>query len=113
MRLATQEPDGPRRRYRRKIRPTFDYNRYIRSIKWKYTAEVKRREVNFRCQYPGCTYRGPHLEVHHNHYGTLGQERMADLTAYCPPHHAHVHGKGAKVIQLDIFQDRRKRKETG
>jgi 5-methylcytosine-specific restriction endonuclease McrA len=72
-----------------------DYNLYIRSAQWKQIREeVKERDL-YSCRTCNCIETGSltesELDVHHRHYGTLGNERLEDLITLCRTCHRAIH----------------------
>ena len=70
-----------------------DYEKYIRSPRWKHKASAARRRAGYRCQ--ECGSRNWPLEVHHKTYARLGFERWFDLIALCRRCHSRRHGFSA------------------
>lgn len=61
------------------------YEDHIRSAYWReLKAKVIRRRGN-RCERCGCA--DSPLELHHNHYKTMGRERLKDVALLCRPCH--------------------------
>ena len=70
-----------------------DYDEYIASPMW---ARRKREAIECagrRCQL--CGESNAMLEVHHNTYAHLGNERPADLCVLCVPCHETFHDRRA------------------
>lgn len=68
-----------------------DYEKYLKSARWKRKARAARRRAGYRCQ--DCGQARPPLEVHHKTYARLGYERMSDLVALCGRCHDGRHGR--------------------
>jgi len=67
-----------------------DYERYIRSERWKRKASAARRSAGYRCH--DCHTVGRPLDVHHKTYVRLGYEWWFDLVVLCRWCHRRRHG---------------------
>ena len=65
-----------------------DYARYIRSKAWQEKRREALSHYGHRCARCGRT---ADLQVHHLHYRTLGNEKMADLVVCCRGCHFKTH----------------------
>lgn len=61
------------------------YLKYIRSGAWQIRRQRALQRAGHRCQVCGNTRR---LQVHHNSYKNLGQEKDIDLSVLCWECHA-------------------------
>lgn len=66
-----------------------DYERYIRSERWRRKARAARRRAGYRCQ--DCGRVALSLDVHHLTYARLGFEWWFDLVALCRSCHRSRH----------------------
>lgn len=64
------------------------YTEYIKSTKWREICRKVLKRANGLCE--GCLERPP-TQVHHKHYGNLGDEFMFELLALCAPCHTRFH----------------------
>lgn len=67
-----------------------EYKRYLRSPQWLEKRGEALQRAAKRCQLCGFTEQ---LEVHHNTYEHLGDERPEDLVVLCSPCHRRHHGR--------------------
>jgi len=67
-----------------------NYEAYIQSAEWQKRREVALARAAYRCQLC-CTTKG--LNVHHNTYANLGNERPEDLVCLCKKCHDVYHVK--------------------
>ena len=69
------------------------YHEYLRSDAWKLKADHARAAAGFRCQivWNGARCANRAVEVHHNNYRRVYQERPEDLTAVCRNCHGRLH----------------------
>lgn len=65
-----------------------DYPEYLQSATWQTKRRKKLVQANGRCQVCGSDAR---LEVHHNTYARVGNERMSDLLVLCRECHQLFH----------------------
>lgn len=74
-----------------------EYNNYMKSDEWAAKREERLQLDDNHCvmcgrknglQKDGVT---PILQVHHVHYGNLGNEPMEDLVSLCPGCHRKIH----------------------
>lgn len=65
------------------------YEDYLLTPHWKRTRLKALKHAGFKCQL--CGDNGNHLEVHHNNYECLWQEKLSDLIVLCPECHARHH----------------------
>ena len=71
-----------------------EYTAYLDSMPWKAKRHQAISAAGYRCQ--SCGVQRLHgLEVHHLHYDTLGDERLADLRVLCPACHAEADAERA------------------
>lgn len=77
---------------------TRDYQEYIKSPKWKRKRELVLKRAGGMCEACG---EAPAVEVHHHHYGSLGNEYLWDLAAVCRPCHERI---------TEEMRDRRERR---
>ena len=72
------------------------YTDYLGSKEWAQKRKEKLGQVGYVCEYKGNTFYNSDgtpveccgaLQVHHNHYRTLGKEYMHDLSVACEAHH--------------------------
>jgi 5-methylcytosine-specific restriction endonuclease McrA len=71
-------------------RPTHSarYKAHLRSPEWARIRRAALERAGYRCAFCGLSKAklrrlGRHLEVHHNDYANLGNERPEDLTVLC------------------------------
>lgn len=69
-----------------------DYREYLRSAHWKVTREAALQRAGHRCQL--CGSHSGTLEVHHNTYENIGNERPEDLIVLCRDCHGRFHAGG-------------------
>lgn len=72
------------------VRSRVNYLEYIQSLEWAAKRRRALDRAGHRCQL--CSSRKK-LEVHHNTYENLGDERDEDLTVLCDPCHEVFHAK--------------------
>jgi len=78
---------------------TVDYNIYINSPAWKYSAARLAAITRDNRECSMCSDKNS-LEVHHTTYERLGNELITDLITLCKDCHIHTHkiaGKGAST----------------
>jgi len=87
-----------------------DYDDYMKSPLWKLRRTRFIDSVDHRCESCGRPEEGPGgmgLDVHHEHYDTLGDESQDDVTILCRECHVDIHEEiGADRIfeaGLDTF----------
>jgi 5-methylcytosine-specific restriction endonuclease McrA len=70
-----------------------EYSTYLLSDEWRQKRRQRLKIDNFNCTMCGCKQtRTKRLEIHHLHYGTLGNENVyTDLASLCPQCHARLH----------------------
>jgi hypothetical protein len=66
------------------------YSDYLKSPHWLEFRERALNAANYRCW--KCK-EAKSLTVHHNHYNTLGRERVTDVKTLCFGCHKKLHGK--------------------
>ena len=66
------------------------YAEYLKTDHWFEMRNRMVQRTNFRCQL--CN-KSEHLEVHHNNYEGLGDERLEDLIVLCSECHGKFHDK--------------------
>ena len=69
------------------------YAEYLETEQWKRRRRLALRRAGDRCQVCGARA-GYELEVHHNDYSNLGEERDIDLVVLCKDCH--------EVYEFDI-----------
>ena len=67
-----------------------DYNKYIKSKKWKQFRLIALDFYNHEC---GCCGSRHELEVHHKTYKNLGNEKIEDVMLLCHTCHLEEHPK--------------------
>lgn len=70
------------------------YRTYLRSAAWQQKREAVARRSRGRCE--RCGWRRA-AEVHHLHYGSLGNENLTDLMHLCRHCHRREHGRGFRL----------------
>ena len=82
-----------------------DYEKYLRSAKWRNISAKMRKFANFTCD--GCKdkFRPAELDVHHRNYDRLGNERPSDLRVLC--HKCHSIADAHRVEQVSIRSEQR------
>ena len=60
-----------------------DYDKYLRSAKWRNISTAMKRYVDFTCQRCKTKFHPSELDVHHLNYDRLGRERPSDLQVLC------------------------------
>jgi hypothetical protein len=65
------------------------YADYLHTHYWRKLRSKMLRRAENKCQV--CSTSGPILQVHHNTYARIGDERMTDLFVLCGYHHAVLH----------------------
>lgn len=77
---------------------TARYLEYLRSPEWRARADAALERADHRCMVCGADRWFSRLNVHHNTYERLGNERESDLIVLCEHCHDifHAHGKLAK-----------------
>jgi 5-methylcytosine-specific restriction endonuclease McrA len=70
-----------------------EYTAYMQSEEWRAKRKERLRIDHYLCTMCGCKQtRTKRLEIHHLHYGTLGNENVySDLASLCPTCHARLH----------------------
>jgi len=81
-----------KRKPRKGKRINKEYAAYLRTPHWKKLSAEMVEKAGGRCQKCGKEHKK--LNVHHEHYYTLGRERPGDLTVLCPKCHLKAHGRG-------------------
>lgn len=66
-----------------------DYDEYLESDEWRRKADKRKSLDDYKCQL--CN-ESENLNVHHNTYERLGDEKMSDLVTLCQSCHADYHG---------------------
>lgn len=76
-----------------------DYSEYLTSSDWQAVRELALLRARHKCQICGSNQR---LDVHHNTYDNLGNERehLEDLVVLCAEHHQVYHDSLAEVERL-------------
>ena len=73
-----------------------DYKLYLNSDHWKFFAQEKRKETDFKCEL--CHNKG--IEIHHKSYEHRGYETFNDVLCLCHDCHFNkIHG--GKPAHLD------------
>lgn len=67
------------------------YAEYLASPEWKMRRAAALERSAHRCQL--CAYSGRNLDVHHNTYQRIGDERPEDLVVLCKLCHRRHHMK--------------------
>lgn len=67
-----------------------NYNKYLESDHWKEIRKVILDRDDNKCQLCSSKER---LEVHHNTYDNVGDEKLTDLITLCKYCHSNFHGK--------------------
>lgn len=76
-----------------------DYYAYLQSPKWHefrsfcLLTVFDRVEHKYKCDCCQKLWPRTEMEVHHKHYGTLGNENREDVLVLCQDCHAEKHGK--------------------
>jgi hypothetical protein len=70
-----------------------NYQEYLQSEDWKITREAALKRAHYKCQL--CASKQD-LEVHHNNYSNLGNEKPSDLVVLCDICHETYH----KVLDI-------------
>ena len=65
------------------------YAEYLASAEWKIKRAAALERAGHRCQL--CAYQGRNIEVHHNSYDNVGDERPEDLIVLCTLCHRRHH----------------------
>lgn len=75
----------------------------------KDEAALQRARDRGRCEWPGCTYRGPCDPAHIKTRGSGGDDTDENLVSLCRPHHdaQEIMGRRGKAIMRQIVIDRR------
>jgi replicative DNA helicase len=75
------------------------YYEYLKSPKWQEVRELALERAGYKCQICGRTQ---NLDIHHNTYENLGNERdhLEDLIVLCSEHHQVYHDALAEVEKL-------------
>ena len=68
-----------------------EYQDYLQSDHWKRVRNVVGQDANWLCAVKECSKHGRHLNAHHLHYRSLGEEREGDVVYVCPYHHKLIH----------------------
>ena len=68
------------------------YQKYLQSPEWQSTRKQAIARAGYRCQL--CGAYASQLEVHHNTYKNLGNERPADIIVLCHDCHSRFHAGG-------------------
>ena len=68
-----------------------DYNQYLKSEEWQARRRTALQKADGHCMICG---RQRKLQVHHNSYMRLGDERESDLIVLCAGCHKDYHKKG-------------------
>ena len=76
-----------------------DYYEYLKSPEWQEIRELALKRAGHKCQICGSNR---NLDVHHNTYDSLGNEReyLEDLVVLCAEHHQLYHDALSEVEQL-------------
>ena len=74
-----------------------NYSEYLRSSHWKVTREKALDRAGLRCQL--CGNQTGQLDVHHNNYRNLGNERPEDLIVLCRTCHSRFHEGGRMPVR--------------
>lgn len=69
----------------------FEYNKYLKSPKWKEFRLLIIRLYDHSCQRCKNRFSKRFLQIHHLHYGTLGNEKPEDVLLVCKPCHEKIH----------------------
>ncbi len=69
------------------------YTDYLRTPHWRRRRAAKIRAAGGRCQLCGRGGSGTLLDVHHNTYERLGEERDEDLIVLCRECHSRHHNR--------------------
>lgn len=94
------------------------YQTYLDSDVWKKKrratiARTKSREKSsavFQCERCKSFFRADSIQVHHNHYKSLGSKRKNDLQVLCMWCHSEIHSKpccvnkSAYMLTIDRFR---------
>ena len=77
-----------------------NYEKYIRSAKWKKVRAYRMKYDEFECQSPLPMYQdcleSERLEVHHLTYDNLGRELLGDIVTLCQNCHDRVEDINSK-----------------
>ena len=65
-----------------------DYKEYLQTEHWQQTRKEALRRANYRCQL--CGNRGK-LNIHHNNYENLYNEKDSDVIVLCGDCHEKFH----------------------
>jgi predicted restriction endonuclease len=70
------------------------YETFLQSPQWQSTRRLALEHYGYRCVLCGSK---AGLEVHHRRYVRWGDEKLADLTVLCGPHHRMIHAQDEKL----------------
>jgi 5-methylcytosine-specific restriction endonuclease McrA len=91
---AVNQPIDTNLEQRSRSPKRIDYAEYLQSEKWQKKRRQKLSAADWRCQICGSSV---HLEVHHNTYARIGNEKMNDLIVLYRNCHQLVHSQRGKV----------------
>lgn len=74
--------------FEKELTPKEQYLEYLQTDHWKQTRQAALERAGHRCQLCATT---EHLQVHHNSYANLGNEKPEDLVVLCRKHHELFH----------------------
>jgi len=61
---------------------------YMKSDQWRTLKNIKLYQTNHKCE---CCGSKSNLQLHHNTYKRLGQEKLTDLNTLCGNCHSKIH----------------------
>lgn len=71
-----------------------DYRAYLQTEHWQRVRKEAKERAGYRCQLCGSD-KVYNLEVHHNSYENLYNEKPEDVVVLCGPCHSRYHGDSA------------------
>lgn len=86
------------------------YEEYIKSDEWKIKRAFALKRAGNRCEKCGGKYR---IEVHHNTYDRLFNERQEDLDVLCHKCHPEADSKRSEIARFDAGLDTYASKKYG
>lgn len=66
-----------------------NYGEYLKSDRWRFTADAAKKRAGYRCQV--CNRSDDVLDAHHRTYDRLGDELDTDITVLCRKCHGLFH----------------------
>jgi 5-methylcytosine-specific restriction endonuclease McrA len=83
-----------------------DYEKYLRSAKWRNISAAMKKYVNFTCQSCKVKFHPGELDVHHRTYDRLGNERPSDLQVLCRSN-CHPIADARRVEKVAVRREQR------